>query len=563
MSRPMLPHPLIDEPLGAKAIEVAALLGDSVVDVKHCIDPRSGTITRTTIAWLIGAGVTLVLAAIAFAVSVHVAAQNQQAFQVWTRVLGRPAYAFRAETLGFAYDWLVFGGFAFALAAAGIGLARLRAERRTPFYRIGSAPGVELALDDAPAPDFPLVAPSLRGDDFVMTYAPGIEGELSLDGTTTSLGELARRGRASNRVAGAVELPIPANAKIRARHGLTTFVITAVPEPRRHATPIATIERRVAAYFAGSLGVHLLILGLLAQFPEGDGSAMIELDGHEVVGIESSIVDHEPPTPVPTDEDSGDSGAGGASAALDPGQAGKPDTTTHGRLTIKDNHVDPAVARAEAIAMARTGGIAGVIHAEDFAQLVAVGEIESGFDQNTMYGAYDASMPGEASGSFGWSRSGFAHGGGGNGGVGLGTIGTGGYGTIGVGNGVGDGYGIAGGVGHGLRRHIGGVPTATIGRPEGCGDCDGRDVIRRYIKRNIEKITYCYEKQLLAHPAIGGEVVVQFFLSETGKVTGSVGSGFDSTVASCVADIVANIEFPRMPASATVRYPFTFRAPAQ
>ena len=33
------------EECGAKAIEVATLLGDSVVDVKHCMDPKSGTIT--------------------------------------------------------------------------------------------------------------------------------------------------------------------------------------------------------------------------------------------------------------------------------------------------------------------------------------------------------------------------------------------------------------------------------------------------------------------------------------------------------------------------------------
>ena len=30
----------------AKAIEVATMLGDSVVDVKHCIDPKGGKITQ-------------------------------------------------------------------------------------------------------------------------------------------------------------------------------------------------------------------------------------------------------------------------------------------------------------------------------------------------------------------------------------------------------------------------------------------------------------------------------------------------------------------------------------
>src|SRR6185503_8023777 len=111
-------------------------------------------VTRATIAWLAIAGVTLVLSAIAFAVAVHVAAHNQHDLDLWTHVAKRPAYAFRAESLSLTYDWIVFGGFALSLVAAGIGIARLRAERRTPFYRVGTAPGVELALDNAPARDF-------------------------------------------------------------------------------------------------------------------------------------------------------------------------------------------------------------------------------------------------------------------------------------------------------------------------------------------------------------------------------------------------------------------------
>ena len=35
----------VDELGGARAIEVAAMLGDSVVDVKHCMDPKGGKVT--------------------------------------------------------------------------------------------------------------------------------------------------------------------------------------------------------------------------------------------------------------------------------------------------------------------------------------------------------------------------------------------------------------------------------------------------------------------------------------------------------------------------------------
>jgi hypothetical protein len=559
MSRPMLPHPLIDEPLGAKSIEVAALLGDSVVDVKHCIDPKSGKITRTTIAWLAIAAAMAVTCAVAFAVSVHVAAQNHHDLDVWTHVLKRPAYAFRGHSLGFAYDAVVFGGFALALVAAGAGIARLFAERRTPFYRIGTAPGVQLATSDAPAADFPLVAPSADGNDFVMTYAAGIDGELAIDNTSTPLSELAARGRPSARVAGAIELPIPARAKIRARAGRTSFVITAVPAPRRHAAPLATFDNRVAAYFGGSLASHMLVLALLAQFPESDGSAMFEFGDNELVGIETSVVDHDDATKPQVEDgrDDGNGGDAGQAMALTEGAVGKPDAVDHGRLTIENRHVDPAIARAEAIEAARRSGIVGSLDPEQIKSLASINDITSGFDDATVYGAFDGGPPGEARGSFGFGISGNGPG---AGGAGWGTIGSGNYGTIGRGSRTGDGYGVDGGTGHGLRHHTAGVPRPVIGQPDGIGD--GREVIRRYIQRNLDKITYCYEKELLAKPTIAGEIVVQFFLSETGKASAAVGQGFDPTVASCVADVIGNIEFPRMPQSATVRYPFTFRAPA-
>src|SRR4051812_1931854 len=45
---PFATAPQEDDLSGAKAIEVAALLGDSVVGVKHCIDPKSGKVSSKT-----------------------------------------------------------------------------------------------------------------------------------------------------------------------------------------------------------------------------------------------------------------------------------------------------------------------------------------------------------------------------------------------------------------------------------------------------------------------------------------------------------------------------------
>jgi hypothetical protein len=69
-------NPLTDD-VGAKAIEVAAMLGDSVVDVKHCTDPQGGKVSSKT--WgLAAAGLACVLfSAASFGISVNTAARHQ------------------------------------------------------------------------------------------------------------------------------------------------------------------------------------------------------------------------------------------------------------------------------------------------------------------------------------------------------------------------------------------------------------------------------------------------------------------------------------------------------
>src|SRR5690606_40815527 len=121
---------------------------------------------------------------------------------------------------------------------------------------------------------------------------------------------------------------------------------------------------------------------------------------------------------------------------------------------------------------------------------------------------------------------------------GCGMLGTGNhYGHIGLGKLGRDGYAGIGGRGPRGRDRTPAVPRATIGQPTGSGDLD-KAIVRRYIKRNVDKIAYCYEKELLARPGIAGTITVSFFIAPSGSVTSSVGTGFDATVANCVAGVV-------------------------
>src|SRR5512147_1602155 len=152
---------------------------------------------------------------------------------------------------------------------------------------------------------------------------------------------------------------------------------------------------------------------------------------------------------------------------------------------MKKNADQEQLARQQAIEQARTAGVLGS------AALLqgGTGDISSGFDDSDIQGGLLGNEPGEMAGGFGFGRSGFGPGGGG---TGWGTIGTGRYGTIGHGSGTGSGYGVGGGRG-GMRGRTAAVPTVSIGQPNAQGDLD-KAIIRRYIKRNQQKIQYCYEK---------------------------------------------------------------------
>ena len=154
--------------------------------------------------------------------------------------------------------------------------------------------------------------------------------------------------------------------------------------------------------------------------------------------------------------------------------------------------------------------------------------------------------PGRASGL---GRGGFGPGGSE---TGWGTIGTGSYGTIG--HGYGSGHGS-------MRGRVAAVPTVTIGAPMMMGALD-KNIIRRYIRRNLEKITYCYEKELLGRPQLAGSVTTRFVIEADGRVSAVEASGFDEAVTACVKGVMAGIAFPPTPGERVmVNYPFTFRSP--
>jgi hypothetical protein len=110
-----------------------------------------------------------------------------------------------------------------------------------------------------------------------------------------------------------------------------------------------------------------------------------------------------------------------------------------------------------------------------------------------------------------------------------------------------------------MRGRTAGVPQISIGQPIIDGDLD-KQIIRRYIKRNIQKLTYCYERELLAKPMLAGTVMVDFAISPNGNVAKAAAKGVDTVVSDCVAGVIRGIEFPKPKGggSVHVQYPFIF-----
>jgi len=552
---------------GARAIEIAAMLGDSVVGVKHVMNPRGGKVTSKTYGIFAAGVVLLFIAAFAFFTGVGVAARNEEAQQQWTEVERKPLYDFRPEMMGLAYDWMAFGGVCGGLVLLIMGLARYRGERLEPFFRIGNAGGVDFPTDDAPSPSFPLIGP--LGDDFVLNFASPMEGEMMLDGQSVPLADLANQGRArsSQAVPGAMEVSVPAKARFRVTSGTQTFLVSSVPQPRKHVVPLfSTLETEVLAYLGGTALVVFLLVALMDQInPERFGLST------EFLGVDGRLsrVEFKPQDDPKNEEEEMDtgkdddrSGGTGTKMALEEGKMGKKDSTRQsGEYAMKNNDADPQLARQQALDQARTSGILGAFNSTPggaFASLTGTADFSSGIDDQDVYGGLIGNEVGEMQGGWGYSLAGTGPGGGG---TGWGTIGTGRYGTIGHGSGTGSGYGSVSGR-DGMRGRKVRPPPVRIGNATKVGDLD-RNIIRRYIRRKLRRIQNCYERQLLVKSTLSGTVVTVFQISPQGKVQGAKASGMgDSVVEGCVAEAIRSIQFPKPRGGGFVhvRYPFHFHS---
>jgi Ca-activated chloride channel family protein len=148
---------------------------------------------------------------------------------------------------------------------------------------------------------------------------------------------------------------------------------------------------------------------------------------------------------------------------------------------------------------------------------------------------------------------GLGFGGGGFGGGGLGSLGTRGLGS--GSSGYGTGGGTFGAKGEGGLGAVGGDPIIL-------GSLD-RSVIDQVVKRNLNALRYCYQRELTKDPTLGGAVVVKFTIAADGTVSqaaiksSTLGS---PAVESCLVGRFLRAQFPAPAGGGTVvvSYPLVF-----
>lgn len=87
-----------------------------------------------------------------------------------------------------------------------------------------------------------------------------------------------------------------------------------------------------------------------------------------------------------------------------------------------------------------------------------------------------------------------------------------------------------------------------------------KNFIRRYVRQKLPPIRDCYERHVRRYPRRSDRVLVDFQISPQGAVIASSASGVNEEVSSCVAEVIAGIQFPKPKGTAPVKatYPFLF-----
>ena len=565
---PQLDPSAIEVRDGSRAVEVVAMFEDAIVEARHFSNPKSGEVSGATKGMLGGGAAALVASLIIFIVTyAQVAAEkaHREALEK-SGVTELPAIAHGSAALDIVIAILMVAG----LASVILGLFRAQEEKSARDFTIGpdpkalfNAPGAQL-----PIPLFPLVRST--GSSYQLLFTPAMHGDVSIEGSILPLAEAVARHKAqpSSDVNGAYAINITDGTRAKIDFGETTFLVNSVPPPRRYPVPM-NIDWRANSYTGGAFVVVSLFLAMIFSIPPDPKSLSLDAfmnDQRFAKFLIKPPEEKEEQIPEWLKKKSPDDAGGkGKRHKGEEGKMGKKTSKNkaglYGLKGPQDNK-DPHLAKMFAEESAKNAGVLGILKREEGSHLASIFGRDSalGSDAENVMGGLVGTAIGEAYGVGGLGLVGSGRGGGG---TGEGTIGLGNLGTIGKGGGGGSGSGYgrgAGGLG-GRRAH---APDVVPGTAQVRGSLD-KEIIRRIIRRHINEVKFCYEKELTTHPDLFGRVIVQFTIAGTGQVVASIvqqSTMNNPTVEGCIAGALKRWEFPKPQGGGIVivSYPFVLKA---
>lgn len=550
---------------GARAIEVAALFDDAVLEVRHLDTPSAGRVTGMTKAILGSAAAALIGTGALFAHSYLEVAAEKRAEET-----SESRRAHKKES-GKTRDGAAGGLLFYGVSALLYGLSRAGRERRENEFSIGTANDATFKIDaqGLPGDRFPLVRSN--GTDYEFLFTNSMSGELTVNGKTTSLAELRTSAsvQPATGIAGAMSLVIPEGARVSVDHESCSFLIRSVARPRHYPTPLR-FDWRAQTYTGAVLLGAASMLGLMFAVPPDPRSLALDSFTNEHIA-RYLVKAPAPPEPESAEwlkvqpkviEKSGGQAHKDKSGTIGKETAPKNNNSRFAFKGPKDNP-DPQITRQQAREIAANSGILLAMQgsssalAQVMAKTSALGsdsmDALSHLNGNVTDNAYGDP---QAIGLIGSNRGGD--------GTGDNTIGLGPWGRIGRGPGPGGPGGYHPAAAKLACKDCGNAkPTWTIGQPELKGNYDP-SLIRRVVRQHMNEVKFCYEKELTRDASLAGRVVVKFSIGGMGNVMTSViesstikASGTDR----CIAEAVRRWEFPKPQGGLVlVSYPFVLKS---
>lgn len=356
--------------------------------------------------------------------------------------------------------------------------------------------------------------------------------------------DLISSGRVEQVEPGVYALPIDEGTRVVAGLGDLTLFGQLVPRSRKIvASPLKELDHTFLGIGTFMSFVFAMLLVVLWTTPPTPNTAVVEINDRV-----ASLVIQMPQAqqPKPTKDEARSNSPEGAKAKKKEGRKGKRDAKmkrAKGEPTMDKKSVDTQVA-------AEAGLLAALSDDSALSAVFGNSALAPGLTSTGIGGLLGAK--GTQMGAGGLSTRGNSIGGGGN------TDSLGGLKIRGRGPGNGR-YGEDGGT---FTRK----DTGRIGRLSSdaiiLGSLD-RSLIDQVIKRHMNQVRYCYQRQLTSNPNLSGKVTVRFVIASDGSVSkASIKSSSlnDKTVESCITSRFMRFSFPEPKGDGIVivSYPFIF-----